>query len=213
MKVSWGFSCVKESVANGGTGNGTVSSSPLPRCVRFSHRRARVSFHLTFRKERDRWIERSALLSRASNYRQIPFLVSPLHDPELSGTEDGETGGGRGSSPSFYFLFQAPPTGSISTHSSLKFADKALCRSIKSARIRKKGERKKEREKRKCCPPHRVTTSLLQPSKTPSRRLSFSWNNNRANANGWKQRGRRKLFLPKFLFSFFARDRVFWEFT
>lgn len=51
MKVSWGFS-VKESVTNGGTGNGT-GGLPLQR-VRFSHRRARVSFHLTFRKERDR---------------------------------------------------------------------------------------------------------------------------------------------------------------
>lgn len=50
MKVSWGSS-VKESVTNGGTGNGT--GLPLAR-VRFSHRRARVSFHLTFRKERDR---------------------------------------------------------------------------------------------------------------------------------------------------------------
>lgn len=56
---------------------------------------------------------------------------------------------GRAEAPSFYFLFQAPPTGgSISTHSSLKFTDKALCRSIKSARIRKKEEKGKKEGKK-----------------------------------------------------------------
>lgn len=80
--------------------------------------------------------------------------------------------------PLFLFSFSSS---SISTHSSLKFADKALCRSIKSARIRKKKKekRKKEKERKKEDPGlalHLQLSKPFFPSRSPSSRIIIDAN-------------------------------------